>query len=230
MQLTNLRTMVVLALGLPLGAALAGCTDVNAGATRSDGGNVDPAANDGGDSGGKRVCNMDFTRLKGADPVSFKDDVIPIFVHSCTQSSCHDAEQPKGAMFLGPSTSYNLETMALELAPGEPTPEQLSKVYSGAGGCDPDARDASKCQGIVDVPSLTAPAARRVAPNEPGESFLIYKIAGVPNAQGVECDSIEASECGAPMPTTGVALCLQSGGQERFDTIATWILQGAPNN
>jgi hypothetical protein len=88
---------------------------------------------------------------------------------------------------------------------------------------------------LVGTASATSPSTMRIAAGDPESSFLIQKISGTQNDVGhTDCTATEANvtqPCGDQMPNVGPALCLSgSDGQDRFDTIARWVAQGAENN
>jgi hypothetical protein len=76
---------------------------------------------------------------------------------------------------------------------------------------------------------------KRVVPGDPANSFLMLKLADQQNSKGYTCMNTDPSHetnpgpCGVSMPQNQDPYC---GGtyRPRFDAIAAWIAQGAPNN
>ncbi len=168
-----------------------------------------PAAeNDGGGA-----CNVDYARLAGHRRVAFRADVIPILNLSCGLSTaCHASSGHKAGLVLGDPCQG-----------------------SGAGMCAPlDETAIDAIHANLLAASLTAPAVQRVAATKPAESFLLDKVADLQNGKGYACTPQDSSVqgCGTAMPPGGpeVTLCTRRGGQELFDVIAAWVLQGAPND
>ncbi len=162
----------------------------------------------GGATGG---CNVDYSRLTSHRKVAFRADVMPILNGSCGKFvSCHDPDKPQGGLVLGDVCPSGEACPPLSEA-------AISAVYASLLGA-----------------SSTAPAAKRVAPNKPAESFLLDKAADIQNDKGYACTPQAAGVqgCGDGMPPGGpeITLCTQPDGQERFDVLATWVLQGAPND
>ena len=194
------KRMVALALAAALGA---GCTSDEAPPPREEGG------------GG---CNVDYARLADHRKVAFRADVMPILNGTCGfGSSCHDSNQPEASLVLGDVCRDDAGAPA---APGMCAPlteAAISAIYAN----------------LIE-PSRTAPAVQRVARNRPAESFLLDKAADLQNEKGYACTPQDPNVegCGTAMPPGGpsVALCTQRDGQQRFDVVAAWVLQGAPND
>jgi len=59
------------------------------------------------------------------------------------------------------------------------------------------------------------------------------KLSNRQNASGLACTNQDTTRdmtpCGGFMPLTGTVFC-EGSSQPRFDAIATWVAQGAPNN
>jgi len=179
----------------------------------------DPNGNggNGGEGGAPAVCDTDVTRLSTHAPVSLKTDIMPIFGNSCVQSQCHDSDRPQATMYLGPKCSItNLETRVCEYPADMPlTQAEIDMVHAN-----------------LIVASKTVPTVMRVAANDPLHSLLIQKTADIHLEQGHVCvqqSTDVTNPCGEEMPPD-VTLCTQKNGQERWDKIAAWILQGALNN
>lgn len=175
------------------------------------------------------LCDTDFSRLEGAAAVSFEADVMPMFGLMCAQSMCHAGTTPRAELYLGVRCRYD--------------PEARSCTFPSVAPADPLSNEPQPLtRTVVDAvyeslmrPSTVAPAVRRVAPGDPGASFLVDKIAGRHNDRGYDCTSPSAElppmPCGSPMPFGTPGLCvLSETSQARFDVIATWIAQGAKND
>jgi hypothetical protein len=79
--------------------------------------------------------------------------------------------------------------------------------------------------------SATAPDVLLVSPGAPEESFLLDAIAGAGNNRGYRCTNQDSSHESQPKPCGDHSLlCETAAGRERFDTIARWITEGAPDN
>lgn len=226
------KTTLHLGLGLLLGLSLPACSDGGNSSDNNtgDGGNGSGSGSANANSGGgEPTCDVDFSRLDGADPVSFRSDVMPIFGLSCNTSQCHDADRPKAQMYLGPRCKYNADSGECVFnQEGQPPQDGLDME-------DPltDMVVQQILSNIVSAASATAPALNRIEPGDPGNSFLIDKIADRQDDLSVDCtpqDPTAVGQCGSPMPPPSATLCLQKNGQGRFDTIATWVLQGAADN
>jgi hypothetical protein len=165
-----------------------------------------PPPDDNGDADGG--CNVDYARLAGHRRVAFRADVMPILHRSCAlSSSCHDSDRPQAGLVLGDPCDAGVCPTLSESA--------ITAIYDN----------------LLEA-SLTAPAVKRVVLNKPAESFLLDKMADVQNQKGYACtpQASGVEGCGTGMPPSGPALCNQSDGQERFDSIAAWVLQGASND
>jgi hypothetical protein len=193
-----------------------GCASEDDGSNNGSGGAGGVLGAGGSGGGAPLVCNTDFAQI-GADPipVSLRNDLMPIFNQSCDQTQCHDKDKPKALLYLSPGCARNLDTGACdEIALTE---ADVQEVYAN----------------MVGVASTTAPAVLRIAPQDPAQSFMVHKIADTHEAQGYACTPQDTmvTGCGDSMPPQGATLCTQNnGGQERFNMIVRWILQGAQNN
>lgn len=177
----------------------------------------------GGNSNGECAVNVDAS----AAPVSFKDDVMPIFGFGCAGDQCHSGSRPKGNLFLGPKCDFKDGTCTWPATPNTENPS------AGQPITDADIRNV---HGALREASATAPAVKRVVPGDPAASFLVDKIVGIQNSKGYACtntDSASAASgaCGGPMPRSFDSLCdTGSSGQSRVNTIVNWIAQGAEND
>jgi hypothetical protein len=150
----------------------------------------------------------------GAAPVSFANDVMPVFAQGCSLTSvCHGQMGNTGEanLFLG---AYDGTT-----SPGV--------VYAG----------------IVDVRSVEDPSMNQVTAGSPATSFLWHKIdptaqGGVDlnsPALGSGCQgaisSVSCSDCTASMPCGGLMPYLSEPlAAQDLCTVGSWIAQGAHNN
>lgn len=212
-RVSGFGALAVVPIVTGLGAvALTGC-----GSGGGDGGGGGGTSGTGGSGGGTPAgCNLDFTRLTSHATVSLTNDVMPIFGLSCVASSCHDKDSPIASLYLGPHCTPNVTTKVCEYATTDPlTATEVTNVWTN----------------LVGFASKTAPAVMRVAAGDPANSFLLQKTSNTQSTHNYACMPQDpgATGCGDEMPP-GATLCTQNNGQERWDTIAAWIQQGAPNN
>lgn len=151
-------------------------------------------------------CPVDISQFDSTPPVSFETDVLPVFRRSCGLSnSCHGSETNSATqLYLGPKTSD--ATVVVDQA-------FRQKIIDG----------------LVGVPSKTAPATSLVVAGNPSGSFLMLKMDGCASAAGLSCtpqpNAKSGDPCGDSMPQGNDVLC----ADER-DTVRRWIAQGANNN
>src|SRR5271170_4144226 len=96
-----------------------------------------------------------------------------------------------------------------------------SGCHSGAGSTLPGVQNltaGNTFANIVNVPSVEQPALKRIAPNDPTDSYLIQKIEG---AAGITGSQMPLGCGGAGDP------CLD---QTTINLVKTWVSQGALNN
>jgi uncharacterized protein (TIGR03118 family) len=96
-----------------------------------------------------------------------------------------------------------------------------SGCHSGVGGSLPGVQNLTAGHtfaNVVNVPSIEQPALKRIAPNDPTNSYLIQKIEG---AAGISGSQMPLGCGGAGNP------CLD---QATIDLVKTWVSQGALNN
>jgi len=207
MSLPTLSAMAV-------AAGLAGCADDPAGA---------PTPREGGPLA---RCDSTYADLGSARTMSLRQDVMPVFGLACTLTTqCHGATgSPKAGLFLGPVCEFDRITHEC-VFPETPNPARGSAPLTQG-----DVKDV-----LVNLlaPSATAPAVMRVARSDPTRSLLLDKLAGIQNEKGYACENQDPTRsrgaCGEGMPL-GTPLCSQSGGPDRFRTVAAWIAQGAADN
>jgi len=191
------------------------------GGTPGSGGSSSGGSSSGGGNGDK--CEVKVN--PSAAPVSFKDNVMPIFGFACAGSSCHSGSRPKAELFLGPKCEFDSATKGCNY----PTTADPSKPE----GPQPlTAEDLNKVYADLMENSVTAPAVKRIAANDPDASFLIDKVAGIHNDKNLTCQNTETNAevgpCGQYMPYTGGPLCKTgSTGPARVETIVNWVAQGA---
>jgi hypothetical protein len=146
-------------------------------------------------------------------PVSFSNDVIPIFKTTCALTSvCHGQMNNVGeeSLYLG-ENSMSMATT------------------------DPSALHSM----LVGVPSKEDPSMNLVTAGDTATSYLWHKIDGDQNTATIAsgcamatCSNCMASmPCGLPMPDTAAALGDPVLGEPvSFCKISSWISQGALNN
>lgn len=227
------RARVPFTLGLVV--LLAGCPE------ESEGGGGQSAAGTGGAAGSAGMAGMagaggtggmavvpgcELPDGAGAEPVSFRNDVLPVFGLACALGPCHGSTK-EADLYLAPACKFNAATMKCEFAAPGTTPMAGQDVLT-------DEIVNAIHANLVDVPSGTLASAQRVKAGAPMESFLIQKVTDQQNSLGhVGCVKQFASakgECGDAMPPVGMPLCKQAGGPELVQMIARWIKQGALNN
>jgi hypothetical protein len=96
-----------------------------------------------------------------------------------------------------------------------------STCHTGVGSSLPGVQnltDGHSFANIVNVASIEQPALKRIAPNDPTNSYLVQKILGAPGISG----SRMPLGCG-----TASNPCLD---QATIDLVKTWVSQGALNN
>jgi hypothetical protein len=204
----SFRWLVVIAIATPLVAA--SCS--------SDDPPLDP----------KEVCEpFDYGSFDGqSPPVSFENDVYPLFRRGCGFSSCHGvAFGGKAELFLGP----NLSDDAGVVPPDADRDDAGALIDPEGSTLTEDEVRQLVVESLVDVPSKTAPAMNLVAPGDPENSFLMLKLDGCHDEGNFECDvqsgAVSDDRCGDLMPRNGTKL----PNTER-DVVRRWIMQGAQNN
>jgi mono/diheme cytochrome c family protein len=96
-----------------------------------------------------------------------------------------------------------------------------SGCHSGVGTSLPGVQNltaGNTFASVVNVPSIEQPALKRIAPNDPTNSYLIQKIEGAP---GITGSQMPFGCGGAGNP------CLD---QATINLVKTWVSQGALNN
>ena len=106
-------------------------------------------------------------------------------------------------------------------------------AYYRAG---PGASGWTYSRGGASSSTVTDGSVKRVAPNDPGNSFLILKLADQENSKGYTCMNQDPTHednpgpCGLSMPQGGATLYCEGTDRKKFDAIAAWIAQGAQKN
>ncbi len=127
--------------------------------------------------------------------VSFTADLMPFFGVTCAFGGCHDGDTREAGLYLGPNVSKGPADVATER-------EVHESLLS---------------------PATTTKDLARVAPHDPGRSFLMLKVEGCQNAVGLTCSDRTAGEpCGARMPYLSDPLA-----PEKRAMLARWIADGA---
>jgi hypothetical protein len=187
------------------------------------------ATNDAGDAG----CGM-YNPPTGplmTPTVSFVNDVMPVFVHSCAFSGCHIVESTDG----GPPPG-NLEFLFIQEHDAS-VAMYSQEVYNG----------------LVNKPTIEDPTMNFVTPSDPANSFLMRKMDFALCDLADKCDSNNPlfnkynkdqnqaypapNGCGVGMPPdltddagNMVPLVDIAGMPTQRDTVRRWIAQGAKNN
>ncbi|HEX4478309.1 MAG TPA: hypothetical protein VH142_24675 [Polyangiaceae bacterium] len=201
-------------------------------------------------------ANPDYSDLANTDPVSFTNDVMPIFGLSCTASDCHNyydaSRDATGAIVAGTTPGFRA---GLPLSPKCAVTGSGATLECAFPATAPDP-DPNASNPMVSQPqplgnailgdvysqlmaaSTTAPAVMRVVAGHPESSFLIDKLAGTQNTKNYVCMNQDSSHepqpplpCGVGMPqdTAGVAFMCESTPDD-FSIIARWVAQGAKAN
>jgi hypothetical protein len=202
-------------------------------------------------------ANPDYSDLANTDPVSYQNDVLPIFGLSCALSECHnywDASRnaTTGAINPGSAPVFKAGLALSVKCQTAGMGADLSCTFpQNSPDPDPNASNPQVSQpqpltpailqdlyGELMAPSTTAPAVMRVVAGHPESSFLIDKLAGTQNTKNYVCMNQDSSHepqpalpCGVGMPqdTAGVAFMCESTPDD-FSIIARWVAQGAKAN
>jgi|HubBroStandDraft_2_1064218.scaffolds.fasta_scaffold126557_2 hypothetical protein len=154
-----------------------------------------------------------------AVPVSFSNDLMPVFQNNCSVGGlgpgalCHGDPSVTSTLALGGTRPY--------FGPPSPTVSSaatLTMIY----------------EGLVDESSSEDISMSRVAPGEPTQSYVWYKINGIQSVLENEspdaCERGDLGSCGSPMPLPLMGFVVAVFAQSNRDLICNWITQGAPNN
>jgi hypothetical protein len=224
-------------------ALIAACSSSN-----STGGSGNKQESDGGGSGGKgggtggksgasgstgtgACSDIDFSSYGKGDPVSLKNDLLPMFGLSCVTSDCHSTTDKKAGLNLGHKCAFDANAKwkctfptTAPSDPSQPAPDDDQTVM------DIYASLTSNAQ------TVTSPTVKRVAAGDPANSFLLLKLADMQSSKGYTCtnqdpshETMPAPACGVSMPQGSDPYC-EGTSRTKFDAIAEWIAQGAMNN
>jgi hypothetical protein len=174
------------------------------------------------------VCEpFDYASFDGQDPaVSFEGDVYPLLRRGCGFSSCHGvAFGGKAALFLGPNLNSDAGIIAADAGR-----DDAGRLIDPEGSTLTEAEIRQLVvDGLVHVPSRTAPAMNLVEPGDPEQSFLMLKLEGCQAEANLTCEVQSGAQsdnpCGDLMPRNGEKL-----PDAELDVIRRWILQGAKND
>jgi hypothetical protein len=200
-QFLALSCLVALAVASGIGAVACSSSSSH-GTPKDDGGGDETSELDSGDEPClPYVSDADLS--DAAAPVSFSNDILPVFQNSCgiAGSTCHGA--------------VNIEKT-----------QQRPFLGLHDGGTDASA----VVTGIVGVSSNEDPALDIIAPNDVTHSYLLHKVDGDQCTLSAACaDAAIANPafagCGLQMPYSSPPL-----DQATRDTIRRWVAQGAKNN
>ncbi|MFT3768622.1 MAG: hypothetical protein QM820_24515 [Minicystis sp.] len=204
-----LASALVLALGAGLASSVTACG--GSGGTGGAGGEIGSGGSTSSSGTGgttPTAACFDYTSFDATTPaVHFQADVLPILRLSCGLSqSCHGNENgPGGQHYYGPKNSDPA-----------PTAAQIQAIFDQS----------------VDKPSVANPTMKVIAPGDPANSFMLYKLDGDPSAKDkdaqVSCDKLACAAdktCLDAMPQGGPQL-----PADKRDTLRRWIAQGAKND
>ncbi len=180
---------------------------------------------------------IDYTQYTATGtPVSFQNDVMPIFGEDCTASLCHNDHDKEAGLDLGTpclSVSVTGDVCTFATAPNQsPTNPNIVPLTTDL---IKTVHDSLLSKSATVDSADAAPGVKRVAPGDPKDSFIMQKLSDTENDQGYSCTNQDDSHeenpgpCGEFMPQGGVPLCAGKS-RPKFDTIANWIAQGALNN
>jgi hypothetical protein len=140
----------------------------------------------------------------GAEAVSFRGDLMPLFGQRCTFGGCHDGRETTGQLRLGDPCVYDPLRGVCTLEPDSTGPEVARVIH-----------------GNLLSPSNAAPLLKRAEPYRLDRSFMLYKLSGCQNAFS---ERTGCTRCGDVMPPNDP---LRASDPDVFATIARWIAQGA---
>jgi hypothetical protein len=221
-------------------AALAASCSSPSHSASNDGGSSSGSSSSGGSSGGEdsAAACAQFTDDAGltAPTVSFKNDVMPIFEHSCgLSSSCHGDPSDVAARGIYLGCDINLNPTTTTCTATNPAPD----VYAA----------------LITTPAqpLEESCMPFIKPGDPINSYLMHKMDGdqcvvtcctnpnvaVMQAEGMSGPVAADGWCGTFMPYQvmllpagpvcgGTTDCTKATPTR--DTVRAWIQQGAMNN
>jgi hypothetical protein len=150
-------------------------------------------------------CSSSTAAAAGGGPVSFSNDVMPIFQMGCTlSSSCHgQMTGSKENLYLGDNVMN--------------TPDIIKQVYTG----------------LVGVAALEDPAMSLIAKGDTSKSYLSHKLLNDQDNFDSDCAKAtlcQEASCTAMTPCGTFMPYLGSVDLDRAAIIDNWITQGALNN
>jgi hypothetical protein len=224
----SFRKALVILLCLGSACTTAGCASSTAPAGGAGGSGAGGAAATG-------CAGIDYASYSTGPLPSFKTDIMPIFGLSCTASDCHNSKDHKAGLDLGWKCDFVTATKTCvfpAMVDPNTTSTNPSKPLTQA------VLDAVYASLMAPATTVIPPSASvpRVIPTNAEHSFIIEKVSDTQNKQGYTCKNQDPShetnppECGVVMPLNGEPLCAGTSRVLRFDLLARWIAQGAPNN
>jgi hypothetical protein len=151
-----------------------------------------------------------------ATPVSFAQNISPVFAHNCGVVGCHVPGNPSGRLNLATGFAYG---SIVNVQAVEATPSLSLKA------------DASLPRGMnaaltpPDDGGLSTFTLNYVTPGDFGDSYLYIKTHQTALTQLMAVLATGNLGTVMPAPATGTTL-----SQADLDAIGNWIAQGAPNN
>jgi hypothetical protein len=173
-----------------------------------------------GDAGPTSGCSYKSTADLTTPTVSFQNDVLPVFEHSCgISSSCHNDPSviPTRGIFLGCDMNTSMTCAVM--------PPVAPKVYPHIVGATADKPLETS------MPYIT--------PGDPSMSFLMYKMDdNLCGQMGCKANNNAVSQAGDTPAMVGapnwcgtfMPYNVQPLDVATRDTIRRWIAQGAKNN
>ena len=175
---------------------------------------------------------IDFSSYATGETISFRNDVLPMLGLSCVAADCHGAYEtaPRAGLNLGNKCVYDMNAKWKCTFPNAADPLDPTKPA-------PDLPIANQIYASMMEPATTvvSPRVRRIVPGDPANSYLMLTLADQQNTRGYTCENQDPSHesnpppCGVSMPQNQDLYC-QGTYRPRFDAIARWIAEGAPNN
>jgi hypothetical protein len=172
--------------------------------------------------------HIDYASYATGDMISFRTDVIPIVGFGCTATSCHNPDKHEAGLNLGWHCNFDMAAKWSCTFPAAPDPNSSTTKPND------DATIAAVYASLM-APSTTVNGGTvpRVKPGDPANSFLVLKLADQQGMKGYACTnqdpSASSQPCGVSMPLSGEPYCMGTS-RKRFDAIARWVAEGAPNN
>jgi len=177
------------------------------------------------------ACNaVNFAAYASMPPVSFVNDLLPIFGQGCTASDCHNVHDKKAGLNLGYKCNYDpMATWKCTFPAMSADPTDVTMPAPD----DPATQAAMLASLLGPSSTVNGGAMMRVKPGDPANSFIVLKLSDQQNSKGLACTNQDPTRdmtpCGGFMPLTGTAFC-EGTSRPRFDAIVAWIAQGAKMN